>query len=88
MEDRIMAENSDKSLLEWTSIYRDWLFTAALPIWSEKGLDRQRGGFLEALALDGSLPETPRRARVQGRQSFVFSTAGKLGWHGSWEASA
>lgn len=65
-----------------------WLFDAALPLWWEQGADRVGGGFHEALALDGTAPAVPRRARVQGRQSFVFAEAARLGWTGPWREAA
>ncbi|WP_155888791.1 AGE family epimerase/isomerase [Inquilinus limosus] len=59
-----------------------WLTTQALPIWWETGADRERGGFHERLALDGSPCLEPRRARVQARQVFAYAVAGRLGWSG------
>jgi mannose-6-phosphate isomerase len=46
------------------------------------------GGFHELLGADGQPIQSPRRARVQGRQSFVFAHAGKLGWNGPWRECA
>jgi mannose-1-phosphate guanylyltransferase / mannose-6-phosphate isomerase len=68
--------------------FSDWLFLSALPLWNSKGIDLQAGGFHETIGMDGTIQECPRRARVQGRQSFVFALAGKLGWSGPWRAGA
>jgi mannose-6-phosphate isomerase len=62
----------------------DWLTTAALPLWWEKGADHQHGGFHEALDLEGEPVAANRRARVQARQVYVYATAGGLGWSGPW----
>lgn len=71
-----------------TARFEDWLFTAALPLWWEKGADHREGGFHEVLGLDGTAPEAARRARVHPRQTYVFATAGKLGWKGPWRDAA
>jgi mannose/cellobiose epimerase-like protein (N-acyl-D-glucosamine 2-epimerase family) len=63
---------------------KGWLFDSALPLWADKGVDRINGGFHELLALDGSTPPVPRRARVQPRQIYVFALAGRMGWRGPW----
>ena len=61
----------------------------ALPLWWEHGADHRHGGFHELLALDGKpVANSTRRARVQGRQSYVYATAGALGWHGPWREAA
>jgi mannose/cellobiose epimerase-like protein (N-acyl-D-glucosamine 2-epimerase family) len=59
---------------------RQWLVEAALPFWSGAGLDREAGGFVERLHLDGT-PDlsAPKRLRVQARQIYVFSHAHVLG---------
>lgn len=46
------------------------------------------GGFQELLGQDGRPVAAPRRSRVQGRQSFVFAHAGRLGWNGPWQQIA
>lgn len=60
---------------------RDWLFTKALPLWSQAGLDREAGGFVESLTptLRPNLDE-PKRTRVQTRQVYVFSHTHLLGF--------
>jgi mannose/cellobiose epimerase-like protein (N-acyl-D-glucosamine 2-epimerase family) len=51
-------------------------------------MDRVKGGFHEQIEMDRTPSSSPRRARVQGRQSFVFAFAGKLGWDGAWYDAA
>jgi mannose-6-phosphate isomerase len=58
---------------------RAWVVDAALPLWLTRGIDGTRGGFAEALNLDGSpLPDLPKRLRVQARQIYVSSHAALL----------
>ncbi|MFZ2872105.1 AGE family epimerase/isomerase [Zavarzinia sp.] len=64
------------------ALLRSWLFEEALPLWTDRGLDRANGGFFEKLNTDGTPTIEPRRARVIGRQIYVFAIAGKLGWTG------
>jgi len=78
----------EQSLKSIAARYEHWLFDAALPLWWDAGADHERGGFHELLGLDGVAVAAPRRARVQGRQSFVYSFAGHLGWHGPWKNAA
>jgi mannose/cellobiose epimerase-like protein (N-acyl-D-glucosamine 2-epimerase family) len=59
---------------------KGWLFDKALPIWSDRGVDVEDGGFYEKLDQDGSVIEEPRRTRLVSRQIFVFATAAELGW--------
>ena len=61
-----------------------WLMTAALPMWWERGADRQVGGFQELLSQGGEPVESDRRARVQARQIYAYATGGRLGWSGPW----
>jgi mannose-6-phosphate isomerase len=64
-----------------------WLFEDALPLWWSVGADHQRGGFHEEIDLQGRPTRAPRRARVQARQTWVYATAGALGWDGPWRAA-
>lgn len=59
-----------------------WLLQSAFPLWSERGVDSERGGFYERLAADGRALDEPRRARVQPRQVYSFAQAPGLGWRG------
>jgi mannose-6-phosphate isomerase len=53
-----------------------------LPLWSVRGWDTRRGGFLDRLGKDGEPDiEAPKRLRVQARQIFSFSRAAHLGWY-------
>ena len=63
---------------------KQWLFDDALPLWWADGADRARGGFHEAIGLDGTPLARPHRARVIARQAFVYGEAGRLGWNGPW----
>lgn len=68
---------------DWGARYWDWLTRSALPLWAQQGVD-PAGGYQELLGQDGTPAPARRRARVQGRQSFVFAHAGTLGWTGPW----
>jgi mannose/cellobiose epimerase-like protein (N-acyl-D-glucosamine 2-epimerase family)/glycosyltransferase involved in cell wall biosynthesis len=67
---------------------RDWLFDCALPLWWEVGADRSRGGFHEAIDLDGKPLARPHRARTIARQAYSYCEAGRLGWNGPWREAA
>lgn len=58
-----------------------WVRDTALPLWTVRDLDLARGGFFERMMPDGAMTMDPRRARVTGRQIYVFSTAKALGWN-------
>jgi mannose/cellobiose epimerase-like protein (N-acyl-D-glucosamine 2-epimerase family) len=66
---------------------QQWLFQHALPLWWERGADKA-GGFYELLDASGAAMAVPRRARVQGRQSYSFAVAGKMGWEGPWREAS
>lgn len=76
------------SLSQALAGYEAWLKDAALPLWWKLGGDHERGGVLEALTVHGDPAPAPRRGRVQGRQVYVFKTAGDLGWTGPWKQAA
>src|SRR5580693_5711435 len=78
----------DQNLADASGRFDRWLHESALPLWWTRGADHVRGGFFDALSLDGSPTDAPRRARVQGRQSWVYALAGEMGWAGSWQAAA
>jgi mannose/cellobiose epimerase-like protein (N-acyl-D-glucosamine 2-epimerase family) len=60
---------------------RSWLFDQALPFWSAHGLDREHGGYVEQLSLDGRDAAVDfKRTRVACRQIYVFSHAATMGW--------
>ena len=63
---------------------RSWMFDQALPFWAAHGLDREHGGYVEQLNLDGSDASVDfKRTRVAGRQVYVFSHAATMGWNAS-----
>jgi N-acylglucosamine 2-epimerase/mannose-6-phosphate isomerase len=67
---------------------RDWVFRRALPLWLSAGLDRDRGGAVECLTLDGLDAGVPfKRVRAQARQVYAFSHAALLGVGGAAEAA-
>jgi mannose-1-phosphate guanylyltransferase/mannose-6-phosphate isomerase len=68
--------------------FRTWLSSVAWPVWWTLGADHARGGFHEAMALDGTPVDASRRARVQARQAYAYATAGLMGWPGPWRAAA
>lgn len=53
-----------------------WLFTQSVPLWLEHGIDRQRGGFYDALDQESlSNCADEKRLRVTARQIYVFTEA-------------
>ncbi|WP_421729260.1 AGE family epimerase/isomerase [Brevundimonas sp.] len=72
-----------EGLVEGARGFAEWLRLRALPLWSSVGLGAD-GGFRESLTLLGKPTTSPRRARVQTRQIFVYAKAGELGWQGPW----
>ena len=59
-----------------------WFKTAAWPLWWSNGFDRTHGLWHESLTHDALPAHQNRRARVQGRQSYVYGVAAQLGWTG------
>lgn len=78
-----VPENS-RALLHRASTARAWLFEAALPLWWARGYDRDAKCFHEKLGPDGAPVSSPRRVRVQARQTVVYARAARLGWAGPW----
>lgn len=67
----------------------DWLETKALPLWIDRGVDMDTGGFHERIGQDGMpLVNDKRRARVQPRQLYCFAAAGTRGFQGPWRRVA
>lgn len=57
------------------------MFEAALPWWAAHGLDRQDGGYVEHMTLDGRDGRAAfKRTRVTARQIYAFSHAYVLGF--------
>ena len=69
-----------ESLPEARAWYDTWLRQAALPLWSEAGVDPAKGCFYEALNRDGRPHPIRRRSRAQARQIFVFASAATAGY--------
>jgi mannose/cellobiose epimerase-like protein (N-acyl-D-glucosamine 2-epimerase family) len=68
-------------LLPHRDAIRHWMFDAALPWWAAKGVDRQHGGFVEQMTLDGhDAAAAFKRTRVTARQIYVFSHGHTLGF--------
>lgn len=65
------------------SAWQSWFLREALPLWLNRGVDRDRGGFFEKIDARGAPVEEPRRTRVVARQLYVWSAAPALGWEGS-----
>ena len=59
-----------------------WLHAAALPLWWSLGYDHERAMWRESLTPEGRPAGENRRARVQGRQTWVYATAAGTGWAG------
>jgi mannose-6-phosphate isomerase len=57
----------------------DWLSKSVFPLWLERGLDREQGGFVENLSAEGLPVSGPRRCMVQARQIFSMRAGLKLG---------
>lgn len=77
MNHRVEASQSIGSL-------RQWLVEHAWPLWRDHGVDRQAGGFHEALdASTLTCPVQFRRLRVLTRQIHVFSCTARHGLDGA-----
>ncbi len=58
---------------------KQWLTQDVYPLWSLKGIDKEKGGFVESITFMGEPMDVPRRAMVQSRQIYSFLTGYKLG---------
>lgn len=67
------------SLADLARDFVRWLKMSALPLWATLGVAPD-GGFVEVLNDDGEAVADFRRARVQARQSYVFSLGSEWGW--------
>lgn len=68
--------------------WRRWLDAAVFPLWWSNGHDHEIGLWRESLnAHDARPSDVPARARVQGRQAYVYARAGACGWPGPWQAA-
>ena len=74
------VDNNDGRLI--VAELKSLMIEHALPLWSGRGWDAVRGGFVERLGADGEPDrEAPRRLRVQARQIYCFAEAARLGWY-------
>lgn len=74
--------SADDAFLSEFGAFRAWLVDCAYPLWWREGVDRELGGFHEAIALDGTATQDSRRARLHPRQIYSFALAPQLGWQG------
>ena len=82
----IKEENPERELLSiLAKSAQTWLSEEALPIWWNKGFDWQTGTWRESLNQKGQPTEQDRRARVQGRQTYVFALADRMNISGPWD---
>ena len=82
-----MNEASQPELNVERAALASWLREAAWPLWLAQGVDRQRGGFYEALDLQTHACTAPfRRLRVVARQVYVFAQAHLAGLPGAADA--
>lgn len=59
----------------------DWGVQSFFPLWRERSLDPETGGFFEAFDRGGEpLRDANRRVRVQARQIYTFARAHLRGW--------
>lgn len=58
---------------------RSWLSQDVLPLWLEKGVDWENGGFIESFSLEGEPQNVARRSMVQARQIYSLRLAMELG---------
>lgn len=58
---------------------QNWLTNSALPLWAHNGYDWALGVWHESLDLKGKPTTQHKRARVQGRQTYVFSLFANMG---------
>ena len=61
---------------------RHWLFEETLPLWSSAGVDRDNGGFYEALTFHREPVLRDKRMRTMARQIYAFGVAHAMGWKG------
>ena len=76
----LQSAHREQALPRFDDAHR-WTFDLALPYWAEHGVDREWGGFVEHLGLDGRDGQASfKRVRAQARQIYVFAHAALLGW--------
>ncbi|MCO5083319.1 MAG: mannose-1-phosphate guanylyltransferase/mannose-6-phosphate isomerase [Rhizobiaceae bacterium] len=75
-DDRVLVPGA------WRKRVHHWLFDETLPLWSTAGVDRENGGFFEALDFSGKPIRKPKRMRTIARQIYAFAVAKERGWTG------
>jgi N-acylglucosamine 2-epimerase len=63
-----------KTLAELTAIYRDGLLADTVPFWFPRCVDREHGGFMQALDRDGTVLDTDKSVWAQGRMTWMLAT--------------
>lgn len=82
-------DDNAPSLITLADDAKVWMQNAALPFWFDRGIDRQRGGFIEQLTVDCEPINDPTRpVRVAARQIYVFALAAHRGWFSDGRAVA
>ncbi len=81
-KEKLPVQTEDDSGEDIVTTLRKLMVDHTLPLWSERGWDAQRGGFIDRLGADGEPDlDAPKRLRVQARQIYSFSRAAQLGWY-------
>ena len=82
-ETLVAAGDFSKTLARAADDARDWLLSAAAPLWSTAGRTKSRL-FPECMNLSARPDSSYFRTFVQARHIFSFVTIGALGWTGPW----
>lgn len=65
---------------QFVSEVREWLW-GVFDYWADRVWDEEAGGFVEQVSFEGKADlGSPRRVRVQARQTFSFARALQYGW--------
>ena len=79
-----VSRDEIETIAELAGTARKWLVQDALPMWWNNGFDWQHGTWQESLDMHGVPTDQNRRARVQGRQTYVFSQIENMEIVGPW----
>ncbi len=69
-----MNTMTDSRRQELLAVYRDGLLNDTLPFWIDHGVDREAGGFFNALDRDGTVLDTDKGMWPQGRFTWLLAT--------------
>jgi len=73
----------DAALKDRAKTARDWMLSASLPFWADRGVHPHLG-FHERLTATGeTMVDDDTRVRLQARQTFCFAYGKALGWNDS-----